>query len=460
MRARSSFFAIVVVCFMTSSLSAAVVRYQQVLDNGTYVTVDNASGWSQSVVANLVLSADRSTRDGCPYDRGVKGLFKTNDRIFVNQNYLAWFDYTAGDGVTYPSGYDNSWTRSGELAGFWTINPSTQLFKYYRDGGGVLANGTHCWNWPANELISGSASGDGGGPYWWDAHAPGVEHTIVVESTSDSTKKLFLSSVYAMRGGTASGFSKLLDGTQDAAGVHYKVQQKLTSKNDNGPFSPDIDGNPNVASGQHILAEIEYICRPDDILSVFKFKPSVTVWSTNINAGMWIGYAQDEDDTLCDAGGFGQQWPSQSQLTLPPRTVQSNRTLFLRYPYDTVHAANQYLTLPVKTEETCVTVPYHYNINYEAFEDAGLPQGTWLRAGSSSTIDASQPRWQLILLDVPGTGAGTSTNPIRVPMRILGFGNETHDGQVGAGLTHGVDVRYQLLANTWYQMYFQMQTKF
>jgi hypothetical protein len=149
----------IVVC-VTLSASAAVVRFQHQMDDGTFITVDNASGWPQSTVVNLVYAADRSTRSGCPYDFGTKGLFKTGDRIFVNQNYLAWFDYTIGDGVVYPAGFDNGWSRSGELAGFWTIDSVTQFPKYFRQAPGG------CWNWPANELISGSASGDGGGPYW------------------------------------------------------------------------------------------------------------------------------------------------------------------------------------------------------------------------------------------------------------------------------------------------------
>ncbi len=177
MRIRIVFAVVMVFTSLTSS--AAVVRFQHQMDNGTFVTVDNASGWPQSTVANLVYAADRSTRTGCPYNAGVKGLFKTGDRIFVNQNYLAWFDYSIGDGITYPAGYDNGWSRSGELAGFWTLDPATQYPKYFR----MSPDG--CWNWPANELISGSASGKSGlKPCWRDAHAPGIEHTIVVQSTT------------------------------------------------------------------------------------------------------------------------------------------------------------------------------------------------------------------------------------------------------------------------------------
>ncbi|HEV7484818.1 MAG TPA: hypothetical protein VGQ65_03985 [Thermoanaerobaculia bacterium] len=417
------------------------------MDDGTLVTVDNASGWSQFVVGNLVYAADRSTRDGCPYDRGVKGLFKTGDRVFVNQNYLAWFDYSIGDGVTYPAGFDNAWSRSGELAGFWTIDPTTQYPKYFRQAPGG------CWNWPANELISGSASGNGGGPYWWDAHAPGLEHTVVVQSTGDPQKILILSSGYAQRTPN-SGFTVLLDGYEDGAGVlHYMTQYKMASNQ----LAVDIqDGNDTPNSGQYILAQHEYYCRPNDILSAFKFQPTVNVVSTNINAGLWIAYAQDEDGTACDVLP-GEQWPSSSQVTLPPRYVQSNGTLrdSGSDPCCTYYAPDEIAHL--NDGPTCEL--NHQSHNLEVLV-AGIPSGTWLRVGTSPTIDSSQPRWQLINLDVPNTGAGTLGDPIRVPLQAFGFGNETHDGQVGAGLGHGVDQLYTLNAGTWYQIYFQLQTKF
>lgn len=436
----------IVVCVVTLSASATVVRFQHQMDDGTFITVDNASGWPQSTVVNLVYAADRSTRSGCPYDFGTKGLFKTGDRIFVNQNYLAWFDYTIGDGVVYPAGFDNGWSRSGELAGFWTIDSVTQYPKYFRQAPGG------CWNWPANELISGSASGDGGGPYWWDAHAPGLEHTVVVQSTANSANTLFLSSTYAQRH-PAAQFTMLLDGYEDAAGVHYKTQYKMTSNN----LAVDIqDGNDVPNSGKHILAQHEYYCRPNDILSAFKFKPSVTVVSTNINAGLWIGYSHDEDDTACDVLP-GNQWPPVSQITLPPRYAQSNQVLrdAASVPCCTNYPPNAYAFMP--DGPTCEA---DYRSHAIEVLMTAIPQGTWVRFGASSTIDSSKPRWQLINLDVPNTGDGTIGNPIRVPLQTMGVGVETHDGQVGAGLGHGVNQLYTLTAGKWYQIYFQLQTKF
>lgn len=446
MRIRLVFAAVVLFASLTSS--AAVVRFQHQMDNGTFVTVDNASGWPQSTVVNLVYAADRSTRTGCPYSAGVKGLFKTGDRIFVNQNYLAWFDYSIGDGITYPAGYDNGWSRSGELAGFWTLDPATQYPKYFR----MSPDG--CWNWPANELISGSASGKSGlNPYWWDAHAPGIEHTIVVQSTSNASNALFLSSTYAQRH-PASGFTVLLDGYEDAAGVHYKTQYKMTSNN----LSVDIqDGSDSPNSGQHILAQHEYYCRPNDILSAFKFKSSVNVVSGNVYAGMWVAYAQDEDGSACDVIAGSEQWPPPSHITLPPRYVQSNQTLrdAGSSPCCATYPPNTFVHM---VDGPVCEVPY-ISRSIEVLM-VGIPQGTWLRFGTSPTIDASQPRWQFINLDVPNTGTGTLGDPIRMPLQAFGAGNETHDGTVGIGLGHGVDQLYTLTAGKWYQIYYQIQTKF
>src|SRR5258708_30111498 len=79
------------------------------LDDGTRINVDYAdyapvNGALNSVLApnilqNLVLAADRSTQSGCPYYAPKKGLFRTGDRIFITNNYLAWFDYTLADGI-------------------------------------------------------------------------------------------------------------------------------------------------------------------------------------------------------------------------------------------------------------------------------------------------------------------------------------------------------------------------
>jgi hypothetical protein len=100
----------------------------------------------------------------------------------------------------------------------------------------------------------------------------------------------------------------------------------------------------------------------------------------------------------------------------------------------------------------------NYGIN--ALHSSGLPIGTWLRAFSSSTGDVSQPRWQVILLDSPGAGDGSTANPYRVPITLFGFWNETHDGTVGLGYFHGTGNEYPLVASKWYRLYVSISTNF
>ncbi|MEQ1878222.1 MAG: hypothetical protein ABL958_16390 [Bdellovibrionia bacterium] len=49
----------------------------------------------------LVLIADRSTQTNCPDNTPAKGLIKTGDRVYINDNYIAWFDLSTNDGVAF-----------------------------------------------------------------------------------------------------------------------------------------------------------------------------------------------------------------------------------------------------------------------------------------------------------------------------------------------------------------------
>jgi hypothetical protein len=443
---RNSIVLAVVLTMYADLASAAVVRFQQPLDNGTTVTVDNASGWSQGVVGNLVVAADRSTRDGCPYSYATKGLFKTGDRIFVNQNYLAWFDFTIGDGVSFPPPYANNWPRSGELAGFWSLNPSTQLFRYYRQAPGG------CWNWPANELITGSASATGG-TFWWDAYSPTFEHALIVRRTDGGSPDLFMAFNY-VQGTAGSAFTRAVDGTEDGAGVHYKQTAKLTTN----MGATDIkDGNDSPNSLQYINARQEYICRTNDILSIFDFSPSVNATITNAFQGWWTAYAQDEDGTACDAGGAGEQWPSASQITLQPLYAQSNQ-IVRDAESGLAYAPHAFVQLQI--DSACPAD----DSNRTLFVDGGLPGvqlGDFMRWGADPTIAASKPRWQLLNLGAPGTGSGTSGDPEMLRMRSMWFANERGDGSVGGGIGKGgPGEEVLLIAGRWYRMYVSMQTNF
>jgi len=151
--------------FNPENVRAAKSRFSVTLDDSSTVTVDNASSMTDNWVSGLVIAADRSTQEDCPYDSpNYKGLFKNGDRICVTDNYMVWFDYTTNDGMTFSNPpYGGNWERSGALAGFWSLDPNTSYFKYWKTGP------NDCWNWAHNELISGSASPNQE-QHWWDKY--------------------------------------------------------------------------------------------------------------------------------------------------------------------------------------------------------------------------------------------------------------------------------------------------
>ncbi|HEV7484817.1 MAG TPA: hypothetical protein VGQ65_03980 [Thermoanaerobaculia bacterium] len=437
--------AIALTLLLSLPASAAVVRYTQLLDGGVPVTVDNASGWSQTEVWNIVLAADRSTREECVYDPpDIKGLFKTGDRIFVNQNYLAWFDFTVGDGVTFPSPpYANNWPRSGELAGFWTLDPSTHLFKHYRTG----PNG--CSNWPANELIPGSASPNGG-TNWWDAYAPPIEHTLSLTTTATGAN-MFMSFHYAQSTAN-SGFQVLLDGYDGVDGVHYKQQAKMTSSNHNVDISDNNDGS---LSGQYIDADIEYICRSGDVLCTWKFKPNVTVTAHDIYSYIWSSYSgNDLDGTGCDPYTVGSQYPSSTEVTKQPMYASARDGLQNNWNFNIVGDS---VWMPMVMRPPCPPAgdPDPYN---DDMWSANPGLGSWIRWGVDDFLDSTNPRFQLINLATPNTGSGTLLDPISMPLGSLLFSHERHDETLGVGI--GLAPSYTLVANQWYQIYYSFSTSF
>ena len=140
---------------------SSVHRIQVALDDGSAVTVDNASKMPDQKVNDLVLAADRSTQTGSPFTQKAKGLFNRGDRIFVSDYYIAWFDYTIGDGVAPPPRWP-TFSRSGDLAGLWSLDPETQNFRYPYKTISKLdkedSSKNISWNWARNELIPGSNS--------------------------------------------------------------------------------------------------------------------------------------------------------------------------------------------------------------------------------------------------------------------------------------------------------------
>ncbi len=129
----------------------------------------------------------------------------------------------------------------------------------------------------------------------------------VVSGTSS-----FFTAFHYARQTTNSQWAQLVDGFEDSAGVHYKMSARMTS---DGKIVDVVDGNDGNGISNFIQAELEYVCKPNEIRSIWKFKPNnANVVLSNAFIYLWTAYAQDEDGTGtcpsgCDCGQSGSQWP-------------------------------------------------------------------------------------------------------------------------------------------------------
>jgi hypothetical protein len=66
------------------------------------------------------------------------------------------------------------------------------------------------------------------------------------------------------------------------------------------------DGNDANGISNYIQAEMEYVCRPGDILCTWKWKPSnANVVVNNLFTALSTAYAQNEHGTACDPAPSG-----------------------------------------------------------------------------------------------------------------------------------------------------------
>jgi len=451
----------IVVCVLASlSLSAlpahpAVSRFEVVLDNGTSVTVDNASPWARSAVTALVLAADRSTQEDCPFIApSYKGLFKTGDRIHVGRGYLAWFDYTTGDGVAFKNPpYAVDYNRSGNLAGWWSLDPSTPNFRFWKTGP------TGCWNWAKNELIPGSAS-PRREQNWWDAHGPPVEHSLQV--SSGATGALF--SHYLARNSPNSQWKHLCDGVSSQLGVHYRTSARLTSHFALAVDVTDNDDRNGVANV--IQSEVDYCCREKDILITWRLMPvKKDVSLCNLYVYLWVSYAQDMDAASptdpkypCDSGGPGSQWPG--RLFGLYEYVRSSLPLHRNWSFGPEYSPGSIARLELGSP---CSIPQTNNavVSTPAFS---VRNGSWIQFSQDPGFLPHVPRWQLEALGVPGSGSGAVLDPYIVKWDNIGCFHESHDGTIGLGAGRGPCTnpsgRMTLRAGKWYQASVSIRTDF
>lgn len=440
-------------------LASAATRITVSLDAGASVTVDNISSFPEATVRSLVLAADRSTQDGCPYDApDRKGLIRSGDRVVISDHYLAWLDITSTDGVGFPNGFPPKYTRSGELAGYWTLDPSTQGFKFL-----IPADAHHCANWARNELIPGSAS-PAGEKLWWDRYAPPTEHTIAVVTAHDpvdeakDTKVLF---AHNYSQGAPNGLWKLaVDGQVNSDGaVYFKTTGRMADASGSVDVSDGTDANGITTV---INSEVEYFFRPTDILNAWRFSASNTVEANNVYVFYWVAQAsgQDMDGTACDVEpkaldvwpsiSYTKTWYTQASVPLVPTFPTNGQPAYHEFPVGS--------TVKMVNGPKCSNPYVNQDINSWKYRERNpnvIVDGTWLRVGESLSTPANSKRFLTYVHQMPNpNGDGSKASPFDFKFNRMLSWNETHDGTLGFGVASGPyskRVDYSILnAGTWY----------
>jgi hypothetical protein len=418
------------------------------------ITVDDTTGWPAENLRWLVNAANASTRDDCPADGG--GLMAPGDRVFVTESYLAWFDYTKEDGSPYPSAFRTDYARSGALAGLWALDADSSWFRHSQRGP------SGCADWARNELIPGSASVRNDAEHWWDKYAPPVEHSLLVDddqrgftpcARGDDLCGLF--SHHLSANNPASGWRSVLDGAQDAAGVHYKTSGRLALYRP--PFAVDItDRDDGNGIANWIESEVEYTCRAQDVVVAWRFRAAngpVTVKSAY--SWVWTAYSKDQDlSPGCDQGP-GSEWPGTDGTPFPffglPVFVQSNLPLL-------TGGRPARGTVPPQRVARMVTgscpraFPYS---NPEIYTPSyAVRDGSWIRWSEGALALARGRSLQFIHLGVPGAGAGTSADPVHVRWKEMVYADEIYDGVLGGGVT--LSDAWTLAAGRWHSSTFAL----
>jgi hypothetical protein len=429
-----SLFSMVAMCSAGHALAA---RMQVGLDTGVVVTVDNISSIPNSHVATLVLAADRSTRDGCPFDPpDRKGLITPGDRVIVSDTYVAWLDLTV---ESANSGFPGAWARSGELTGFWTLDPATQWFRNW-----TPASIHNCWNWPRNELIVGSASPDGT-PHWWDKFAPPTEHVVHVANNGAGPLDLdgFMAFHYAQRA-PIGYFRVTVDGSEYQPGRIHFVYEALMLNPFNSPYVRHADYPYNTSYGV-INVQMEYQFQPNQIVVAWRFKPTVDILVSNLFTAMWTAYAP-----------YSSPIPPEC-LNASPGLVNRPANYFTPLMWfaaavpvvpkfdgsilpagTTVFPPN---SAPVEIGAPCG--PINHDVDTWQAEDINntvIGDGTWIRIGDDPNLGAvwdSERTITMLNLEHVPSGIGTIQAPFNIRYTRGTGWNEVRDGTYGLFFCRG-----------------------
>ena len=433
------------------------------LDDGTYVIVTNASSYTADQARSLVLRADRSTRSNCPDTPALEGLIDgarsedsatvLGDKLFLSDNYLAWFDYTKQDPQS--GHWGGHWTRSGALAGWWTLHPLAKDFRY------KLAGRAGCGGWAPNELLPGSASpnADATNPtdnrFHWDKYSPPSEQCLVtIPNCPHPCTPWFYCYHYAQ----SAGAWLQVEGQEPVpGGERYLTVGKMAR----GYLTDDPDApnpvythetriallgpgdTPEYLDGKFIDASVEYVATAQGVRVIWKFKPDADLDAGNLFMYLWAGYAQDLDVAGCTSPptrercqcdqGPGNEWPDAvfrrfhcHQSNMETRR-QPDGDFF--GPFQTAR-----FSLPAACG----------SFNTDIFgSDPG--DGDFVTLADCD----GGPKWRFTVKGQPG-GSGTSWNPERIVWpRITTWNENRGDGSMGFGVD-AVGNTYHLQADRWY----------
>lgn len=402
---------------MMSAPEAQASRFYQTLDDfTTVVAVDNVSAMTNTQVGNLVLAADRSTQDDGMWARvNYTGLMSPGDRLFVNDNYMAWL-------------------RSSYLLGVWTISNGT--FANTKTGPEGFSN------WAHNEMVMGSASPSG--EVWhWDANPMGIEHSVAIPNGGSVFLATHHYGLVAPNGAGAVIYDgqdtplPQLDGNTYASGARLAGVGSLSV--DAADFT---DGN---GIQNYIESQLAFVMRPNDIKVVWRFKPfSASITPSLVYYWNWASYSFDMDGYGCfpGTGSPNQTWGQ-------PSVVRSSR------PSHVGNASPQ-------TANTLYSVnpgtrcDGNANIRYAD----GPAHGDYIEWGESATLATGTPQWR-ITLQSPSSDLGTAVTPT-----YLAFGNESQDGVWGGGGVICNDASCGLITDpvsfgtaSWYVQTYTLKTK-
>ena len=226
-------------------------------------------------------------------------------------------------------------------------------------------------------------------------------------------------------------------------------------------YQVDVSDN-NDANGiaNYIYCDLDYVCAPDQLYCYWYFKPqNANVTADLVDVLIWLCYSNDCDNTACDFGGAGEQWPNVFYGLYT--YTQSNVDTYQNFPPNGYGDPGDILTLAIW--QNC-SDPF-FNPVVVTAPGFAIGNGTYYRVGEASNLSINYPRFQMTNLGDPGTGSGNSqADPIQFTWEDMSVWNESHDGTIGFGpvnfAINDPPSYITLQAGKWYKASFGLRTNF